>query len=105
MIPFHKLDPSERVEVAAQVWFRDLRRRGLHGMSPGGAANKLGCHRSMIDKLADMGVLEKSVYEQDGIHMVFISMRSIRRAKESKEKTGKWTKFRLETDQEEGRDE
>lgn len=96
--PVAKLSSSEKISLRAQVWFRELRRRGLHGFSPGGAANKLGCHRTMIDKLADMGVLEKSVYDRDGIFMVFISDRSIRRAMQSKRETGKWTKFRPENE-------
>jgi hypothetical protein len=45
----------------------------------------------MIDKLADIGVLEKSVYDKDGFFIVYISRRSIARAKANKEKTGKWT--------------
>ena len=94
LTPVAQLSPGERVQVRATVWFRNLRALGLHGVSPGGAASKLGCHRTMIDKLAEMGVLEKSVYDRDGIHMVFISERSIARAKESKRKTGKWTKFK-----------
>ena len=50
----------------------------------------------MVDKLADMGVLEKSVYDRDGVFMVFVSARSIKRAMESKRQTGKWTKFKLD---------
>jgi len=45
----------------------------------------------MVDKLVDMGVLEKSVYDKDGYFVVLISMRSIKKAMENKEKTGKWT--------------
>ena len=45
----------------------------------------------MIDKLADRGILEKSVYDRDGHYVVMISDRSIKQAKANKEKRGKWT--------------
>jgi hypothetical protein len=45
----------------------------------------------MIDKLSDRGILEKSIYDRDGQYIVMISRRSIKRAKENKEKRGKWT--------------
>jgi hypothetical protein len=52
---------------------------------------KLKCDRSMVDKLADRGILEKSVYDRDGHYVVIISSRSIAKAKENKEKRKKWT--------------
>jgi hypothetical protein len=45
----------------------------------------------MIDKLADRGILEKSVYDRGGHYVVMISERSIKKAKASKAKRGKWT--------------
>jgi hypothetical protein len=61
------------------------------GPSPGGAVAELHCDRSMIDKLADCGILEKSVHDRDGHYVVMISERSIKKAKENKTKRGKWT--------------
>ena len=74
-----------------QVWNHGVFLRGLGGPSPGGAAGELGCHRTMIDKLSKMGVLERSVYNKDGHYVVYISDRSIQKALENKQKTGKWT--------------
>jgi hypothetical protein len=74
-----------------QDWMDDVRKKGLWGPSPGGAVAELHCDRSMIDKLADRGILEKSVYDQDGHFVVMISDRSIKKAKENKKKRGKWT--------------
>jgi hypothetical protein len=45
----------------------------------------------MIDKLAERGILEKSVYDRDGYFVVMISERSVEKAKENKAKRGKWT--------------
>lgn len=74
-----------------QAWFDDVCVRGLNGPSPGAAAAQLGCHRTMVDKLVDRGILEKSVYDKDGHYVVLISRRSIEKAKENKKNTGKWT--------------
>ena len=63
----------------------------MWGPSPGGAVAELHCERSMIDKLADRGILEKSIYDRDGHYVVMISARSIKKAKENKAKRGKWT--------------
>jgi hypothetical protein len=63
----------------------------MWGPSPGGAVAELRCERSMIDKLADRGILEKSIYDRDGHYVVMISARSIKKAKENKAKRGKWT--------------
>jgi hypothetical protein len=92
LVKFERLSDGEQETARFQAWCRVLRRKGLHGFSPGGAAQRLGCHRSMIDKLAERGLLEKSVYDRDGHFVVYISERSIRRAKEAKERSGKWTK-------------
>lgn len=86
------LGPADLQAVHLQAWSREVRRLGLRGLSPGGAASELGCHRSMIDKLVDAGVLEKSVFDERGHFVVYISKQSIDRAKESKLQTGKWTK-------------
>lgn len=64
---------------------------GKWGPSPGGAAVQLDCDRSMIDKLCDRRILEKSAYRHEGQLIVMISSRSIKKAGENKEKRGKWT--------------
>jgi hypothetical protein len=74
-----------------QSWSDGLSIRGLAGLSPGGAAEELGCHRTMIDKLVQQGVLERSIYNKDGYYSIEISERSIVKALENKQKTGKWT--------------
>lgn len=81
----------ERASYRFDEWQEKIHSSGLWGPSPGGAAAELGCHRSMIDKLSDLGVLEKSIYDKDGYFVVFISMRSLVKAKANKQKTGKWT--------------
>jgi rRNA maturation endonuclease Nob1 len=91
MKSLENLTKSERSALAFQEWMDGLHRADQWGPSPGGAASELRCDRSMIDKLADRGILEKSVYDRDGHHVVIISDRSIKRAKENKKKRGKWT--------------
>ncbi len=91
LVRYEDLPRSERASYRLDAWQREIHDKGLWGPSPGGAASELRCHRSMIDKLSDMGVLEKSVYDKDGFFIVFISRRSIMKAKANKEKTGKWT--------------
>lgn len=76
---------------AFHVWMDEVRTSRKWGPSPGGAASELHCDRSMIDKLAERGILEKSVYKKDGHYVVMISSRSIKKAKENKQKRGKWT--------------
>lgn len=85
------LSRAERSTLAFQDWLEAVHTSGKAGPSPGGAASTLGCDRSMIDKLAERGVLEKSVYDRDGHYVVMISERSIKQAKENKSKRGKWT--------------
>jgi hypothetical protein len=91
MKPKSELKGDERSAFAFQAWLDEVWRSGKWGPSPGGAASKLHCDRSMVDKLADRGILEKSVYNKDGQYVVMISSRSIEKAKENKEKRRKWT--------------
>jgi predicted amidophosphoribosyltransferase len=85
------LTREESSTLAFQDWMEQVHVSGKMGPSPGGAVAKLKCDRSMIDKLADRGILEKSVYDRDGHYVVIISSRSIAKAKENKEKRKKWT--------------
>jgi len=91
LVAYESLERSEKPQYRLYEWQQEMHESGRIGPSPGGAANELGCHRSMIDKLVDMKVLEKSVYDKDGFFIVFISRRSIEKAKENKKNTGKWT--------------
>jgi hypothetical protein len=86
-----ELRGDEKSAFVFQAWLDEVWQEGKWGPSPGGAASKLQCDRSMIDKLAERGILEKSVYKYDGQYVVMISSRSIAKAKENKEKRGKWT--------------
>jgi len=88
---YQNLAAADKVTYRLQDWFGQVVRKGMNGPSPGGAASMLGCHRSMIDKLVDRGILEKNVYDRDGHFIVLISRRSLLEAKKNKEKTGKWT--------------
>lgn len=97
---YEELPSGEQANYRFQKWFSDVVRAGMNGPSPGGAASNLGCHRSMIDKLVDRGVLEKSMYDKDGFFVVLISERSIEKAKANKEKTGKWTDAGEDEDEE-----
>lgn len=89
--PLETLTEDERAVVEMQDWFEDVCKRGQNGPSPGGAANMLGCHRSMIDKLVNMGVLERNEFDFKGQKLVVISSRSIEKAKENRKRTGNWT--------------
>ena len=91
LTPLRNLTRNERSRLAFMDWQDDVYKQGLWGPSPGGAVSELGCDRSMIDKLAAMGILEKNIYDRDGHYVVLISDRSIKKAKENKKKTGKWT--------------
>lgn len=91
MKSLNNLTRSERAKLAFQDWMDEVHKADKWGPSPGGAASELRCDRSMIDKLAERGILEKSVYDRDGHYVVMISVRSIKRAKENKNKRGKWT--------------
>lgn len=59
MKPLRNLTRTERSLLAFQDWMDGVHKRGQWGPSPGGAAAELGCERSMIDKLAERGILEK----------------------------------------------
>jgi hypothetical protein len=85
------LNKSELRAFRFQEWSSEVYQEGKFGPSPGGAASELGCDRSMIDKLTERGILEKSVYDRDGHYVVMISDRSIKKAKANKAKRGKWT--------------
>jgi hypothetical protein len=91
MKPLNRLTGNERAAFALQDWSEEVASSGKWGPSPGGAASDLHCDRSMIDKLCERGILEKSIYSRDGHYIVIISRRSIKKAKENKEKRGKWT--------------
>jgi len=86
-----ELNRDERSVFSFQAWLDEVWLSGKWGPSPGGAASELHCDRSMIDKLSDRGILEKSVYKHDGQYIVMISSRSVKKAKENKAKRGKWT--------------
>jgi hypothetical protein len=98
MKAWQRLSNGEKAIVRVHVWLRQVKADGLGGPSPGGAANRLGCSRSMIDKLVSLGVLERAEYHEDGHHVVFISSRSIEAAREKKRKTGRWTDAKGDTD-------
>ena len=85
------LTKTESAALSFQDWSEEVYRSGKWGPSPGGAVAALGCDRSMIDKLVDRGILEKSTYDRDGHYVVMISRRSIDKAKENKKTRGKWT--------------
>jgi hypothetical protein len=91
MIALNRLNKTELSAFRFQEWSAEVYQGGKWGPSPGGAASELGCDRSMIDKLAERGILEKSVYDRDGHYVVMISDRSIKKAKANKAKRGKWT--------------
>lgn len=91
MKPLENLNKTERVSLSFHDWLESVHVSGKTGPSPGGAAARLGCDRSMIDRLVERGILEKSTYDRDGHYVVMISDRSIRQAKENKEKRRKWT--------------
>jgi len=91
MVALDRLNKRDLVMFRFQEWLSEVYTSGKSGPSPGGAASQLGCDRSMIDKLADRNILEKSVYDRDGYYVVMISDRSIKQAKANKAKRGKWT--------------
>jgi hypothetical protein len=91
MRSLRSLSRAERTLLAFEDWMEQTHKKGLWGPSPGGAAAELGCDRTMIDKLAERWILEKSVYDRDGHFVVIISERSVKKAKENKRKRGKWT--------------
>jgi hypothetical protein len=84
MSEFRSRGKTDRTALAFQDWSEEVVAAGKWGSSPGGASGDLGCDRSMIDKLEERGLLEKSIYDRDGIYLVMISGRSIDKAKENK---------------------
>jgi hypothetical protein len=89
--PLSELTDEERAMVDMQAWFAKVCREGHNGPSPIGAAEELQCSRSMIDRLVERGVLEKSEFSFKDRKVVIISRRSIEVAKENRLRTGNWT--------------
>lgn len=89
--PFSELAEEEKAMFDMQEWFRKVCRSGLNGPSPTMAAEQLGCSRSMIDRLVERGVLEKSEFRFKDRTVVIISRRSFEKAKENRLRTGNWT--------------
>lgn len=75
-------------------WLQWLGEAGKGGPSPSQAAKLLGCTPPMVNQLVRRGILERSVYEEDGFSIVIVSQRSIDAARESKKKWGCWTQPR-----------
>ena len=88
-----EMSPEEKAIVEMQDWFANVCRSGLNGPSPQDAARELGCHRSMIDRLIGLGVLEKSEFAFKGQKLIIISQRSLTKAEENRKRTGNWTGF------------
>jgi hypothetical protein len=86
-----KLSEEERAMADMQEWFAKVCRNDLNGPSPIGAAEELRCSRSMIDRLVERGVLEKSEFSFKDRKVVIISRRSVEVAKENRLRTGNWT--------------
>ena len=91
LIPIEKMTDDQREMFDMDLWFNGVVKGGLNGPSPGGAADVLNCSRAMIDKLVDQGVLERTEYIFKDQKIIFISQRSIARAKENKRRYGQWT--------------
>jgi len=89
--PMGKLSEEERAMADMQEWFAKVCRNDLNGPSPIGAAEELRCSRSMIDRLVERGVLEKSEFSFKDRKVVIISRRSVEVAKENRLRTGNWT--------------
>jgi hypothetical protein len=93
MTPLSELSEDNKAMVEMQDWFKKVCSKGLNGPAPVQAAEELGCHRTMIDRLVTMGVLEKSLFEFKGQKVVIISRRSVDVAKRNRERTGNWTGY------------
>lgn len=91
LIKLSEVTEDEKAVVEMQQWFAGVCRKGLNGPSPGGAASMLGCSRSMIDRLVERGVLERSEFAFKGQKLVIISRRSLETAKQNRDRTGNWT--------------
>jgi hypothetical protein len=72
-------------------WLEWVRREGRGGPSPSRAASILECTRPMVNQLVRRGILERSVYNEDGYSIVVISQRSIDLVLQCKKATGSWT--------------
>ncbi len=89
--PLSELTEEEKAMADMQAWFAKVCRNGVNGPSPTMAAVELGCHRSMIDRLVERGILEKSEFRFKDRTVVIISRRSLAKAKENRLRTGNWT--------------
>ena len=86
-----ELNEDDRAMADMQEWFASVRRDGLNGPSPIIAAEQLGCSRSMVDRLVERGILEKSEFTFKDRSVIIISRRSLEKAKENRSRTGNWT--------------
>jgi hypothetical protein len=89
--PLSQLTEEEKAMADMQAWFAKVCRSGVNGPSPTMAAEELGCHRSMIDRLVERGILEKSEFTFKDRSVIIISRRSLEKAKENRLRTGNWT--------------
>jgi len=89
--PLSELTEEEKAMADMQAWFAKVCRDDLNGPSPIGAAEDLRCSRSMIDRLVERSVLEKSEFCFKDRKVVIISRRSVAKAKENRLRTGNWT--------------
>jgi hypothetical protein len=89
--PLSQASEGEKAMISLQQWFADILRKGLDGPSAIGAAEQLGCSRSMIDRLVERDVLQKNEFTFKDRHIAIISQQSLDRAKENRERTGNWT--------------
>lgn len=89
--PLNELSEEEKAMADMQAWFAKVCRNGVNGPSPTMAADQLGCSRSMIDRLVERGILEKSEFSFKDRTVVIISRRSLEKAKENRLRTGNWT--------------
>ena len=86
-----EMTSGEKAMIALQAWFAEISRKGLDGPSPIGAAEQLGCSRSMIDRLVERDVLERNEFVFKDRQIAIISQRSLEAAKQNRERTGNWT--------------
>lgn len=85
------LGEDERAMAEMQAWFIKVCRSGMNGPSPIMAAEQLGCSRSMIDRLVERGILEKSEFVFKDRSVIIISRRSLEKAIDNRARTGNWT--------------
>lgn len=91
LTPLEKASPEQKAMIEMQEWFTKVCKADLNGPSPMEAAEELGCSRSMIDRLVERNVLEKSEFSFKDRKVVIISRRSVEKAKENRLRTGNWT--------------